>query len=401
MYPLGMTIASQEAEEAMKSTSTAVVVCLMLSAGQAAFAGTSDILIGLDEKITYGPDGLVNGPPGKEAVLVMDVSNPAKPRIRASLPLMNSLLGPPTNLQITPDGRLGLVANSVTNVHDGAAWKTVPDDKLFVIDLAASPPKLIDTLTVGKRPSGLSISRKGDLALVANRVGKSISVLSIQGGMVKVVGEVPVEQDVAAVVITPDGKRAFVCMPLMNKVGVLSIDGTNITYDKALDIPVAFNPFNIDVTPDGRHVVVSNTGARSINADAEVTIEATGVHPHVVSITAPGTNPEGFAIAPNGKWAVALLLEGTDAKPTDWNHTKGGHAALMSIGANGMLTVLDRAPLGALPEGVAFSPNSQYVYISNYIDKTLQVFRIAGNRLAPVVTMPLPGQPAAMRGPAR
>jgi hypothetical protein len=41
----------------MKSTSTAVVVCLMLSAGQAALAGTNDILIGLDEKITYGPDG--------------------------------------------------------------------------------------------------------------------------------------------------------------------------------------------------------------------------------------------------------------------------------------------------------------------------------------------------------
>ena len=152
----------------MKSTSTAVVGCLMLSAGQAALAGTNDILLGLDEKIIYGPDGLMNGPHGKEAVLVMDVSNPAKPRIRASLPpLMNSLLGPPTNLQIAPDGRLGLVANSVTNVQDGAAWKTVPDDKLFVIDLAASPPKLIDTLTVGKRPSGLSISRKGDLAWIS------------------------------------------------------------------------------------------------------------------------------------------------------------------------------------------------------------------------------------------
>ena len=96
----------------MKSTSTAVVVCLMLSAGQAALAGTNDILIGLDEKITYGPDGLVNGPPGKEAVLVMDVSNPAKPRIRASLPLMNSLLGPPTNLQITPDGNWSGAMNS-------------------------------------------------------------------------------------------------------------------------------------------------------------------------------------------------------------------------------------------------------------------------------------------------
>ena len=86
----------------MKSTSTAVVVCLMLSAGQAALAGTNDILIGLDEKIAYGPDGLVNGPPGKEAVLVMDVSNPAKPRIRASLPLMNSLLGPLRRRNDTP-----------------------------------------------------------------------------------------------------------------------------------------------------------------------------------------------------------------------------------------------------------------------------------------------------------
>src|SRR3954451_8770799 len=122
-------------------------VALMIGCGLLAAvpvrAGTRDILIGLDEKITFDANGQVNGPPGKEAVLVMDVSNPAKPRIRASLPLMNSLLGPPTNLQITPDGRLGLVANSVTNVQDGATWKTVPDDKLFVIDLTASPPKLI------------------------------------------------------------------------------------------------------------------------------------------------------------------------------------------------------------------------------------------------------------------
>jgi DNA-binding beta-propeller fold protein YncE len=164
-----------------------LVACLMLIGGQAAYAGTNDILIGLDEKISYGPDGQVNGPPGKDAVLVMDVSNPAKPRIRASLPLMNSLLGPPSNLQITPDGKLGLVASSVVNNQEGSTWKTVPDDKLFVIDLIANPPKLIDTVTVGKMPSGLSISKKGDLALVANRAGKSVSVLSIQGTTVKAV----------------------------------------------------------------------------------------------------------------------------------------------------------------------------------------------------------------------
>ena len=89
-------------------------MCLAgLVGGGVAQAGTNDILIGIDNKITYGPEGQINGAPGNDAVLVMDISDPAKPRIRASLPLTNSLLGPPTNLQITPDGKLGLVANSV------------------------------------------------------------------------------------------------------------------------------------------------------------------------------------------------------------------------------------------------------------------------------------------------
>jgi DNA-binding beta-propeller fold protein YncE len=364
-------------------------------------AGTSDILIGLDEKITYDANGQVNGPPGKDAVLVLDVSNPAKPKIRASLPLMNSLLGPPTNLQITPDGKLGLVANSVVMNQDGSAWKVAPDNKLFVIDLAANPPKLADTVTVGSQPSGLSISRRGDLALIANRAGKSVSVVSIQGGSVKAVSEVPMGEQAAAVVIAPDGKRAFVCLNLVNKVAVLTIDGQNVTYDKTLDIPAAFNPYNIDITPDGKYVVASNTGAMANNGDAEVTIDPTGPHPHVIGLMSPGSGPEGFTISADGKWAAAPLIGGSGAKHTDWFYTKGSVLALMSIGAGGRLSVVSRAPLGALPEGIAFSPRSDYVYVGNYIDRNLQTFHIAGGKLVAVGTIPLPGQPASMRGVAR
>jgi len=212
---------------------------------------------------------------------------------------------------------------------------------------------------------------------------------------------VPMEQEAAAVVITPDGKRAFVCMNLANKVGVLSIDGANVTYDKTLDIPSAFNPYNIDITPDGKFAVSSHTGAQGINADAEVSIDPSGAHPHVVDIMAPGTGAEGFAISPNGKWAVTPLIEGSGAKPSAWNFTKGGHAVLMSVGRDGKLTVVNKAALGALPEGIAFSPDSQYVYIGNYIDKNLQMFRIAGGKLVAAGTTALPGQPASMRGPAR
>jgi DNA-binding beta-propeller fold protein YncE len=388
----------------MMPRAIALVLCLIptcLLASHQSHASSNDILIGLDEKVVYGPDGSANGPPGKDAVLVVDVTNPAKPKIRASLPLMNSLLGPPTNLQITPDGKLGLVANSVVNVQDGAAWKVAPDDKLFVIDLTANPPKLIDTVTVGKQPSGLSISHKGDLVLIANRAGKSVSVLSIDNGKVKVVGEVPMDNEVAAVVITPDGKRAFACMNLANKVGVLEIDGQKVTYDKSLDIPVAFNPYNIDATPDGRFVVATNTGAQGVNGDAEVTIDAGGSHPHVVDLMTPGTGPEGFVISPNGKWAATPLILGSGAKPSAWNYVKGGQAVLMAIGEGGSLAVVDTAPIGALPEGIAFSPKSDYVYIGNFIDKNLQTFHITGNKLVSVGTIDLPGQPASMRGPAK
>ena len=377
------------------------VFCGLLAATPA-LASIHDILIGLDEKITYDANGPVNGPPGKDAVLIMDISNPAKPKIRASLPLMNSLLGPPANLQITPDGKLGLVANSVVMNQDGDAWKIAPDNKLFVIDMNANPPKLSDTVTVGSQPSGMAISHNGDLALVANRAGKSVTVLSIQNGSVKSLGDIPLEQEAAAVAITPDGKRAFVCLNVANKIAVLAIDGQKVTYDKALDIPSALNPYNIDVTPDGHYVIASNTGAMKNNADAEVIIEATGPHPHVIDIMTPGNGPEGFAIAPNGKTAAAPLLLGSGAKDSDWFKTKDGELVVMSIEPGGRMTVTGKAKLGGLPEGIAYSPNSDYLYVGNYLDKTLQVFRLVGGK--PVQVGPniaLPGQPASMRGPAR
>ena len=364
-------------------------------------AGINDILIGIDEKVVIGPSGQVVGPPGKDALLVLDVSNPAKPKIRASLPLMNSLLGPPTNLQITPDGKTGVLANSVATAPDGEKWKIVMDNKLFIIDLTASPPRLTDTLTVGTQPSGLAISHKGDLILIGNRAGKSVSVVSLAGGVAKVVDEVQIGQEVAAVAIAPDGKRAFICMNVVNKVGVLSIDGTKVMYDKTLDIPSAFNPYNIDMTPDGKYVIASNTGAAGLNGDAEVTIEATGPHPHVVQIMSPGAVPEGFALSPDGKVAVAPLIEGSGSPPTAYNYVKNAEAAIMSVGPNGMLKVTGRAKLGAVPEGIAFSPKGDYVYIGNYSDRDLQTFHIEGGKLVQVDHMKLPGQPASMRGPAR
>lgn len=169
------------------------------------------MLVGIDDKVTWDASGkTVFRAPGKDSVTIVDIgTDPLSPKIVASLPLMNSIFGPPTNLAITPDGTLALVANSMDWQKDGAGWKPVPDNKLYVIDLAATPPRLIDTVAVGKQPSGMSINRAGNLALIANRADNSVSVLRIAGKKVTLIENLTIGEQVAHVVFTPDGRRAL------------------------------------------------------------------------------------------------------------------------------------------------------------------------------------------------
>ena len=218
------------------------------------------MLVGTDEKVTWDDAGKpVFLPPGKDTVTVVDISNREAPRVLASLPLMNSVFGPPTNLQITPDGTLALVANSMAWVEEGGAWKPAPDTKLYVIDLTASPPAHVATVEVGKQPSGLAISRAGDLALVTNRADNSIGVLSIHGKEVKLLDTVPMGEMVAAVAIAPDGRRAFAVKFPGHKVAMLEISGQKVTYTK-YDMPVGLWPYNIDITPNGKLALTADNG---------------------------------------------------------------------------------------------------------------------------------------------
>ncbi len=137
------------------------------------------MIVGNDEKLIWDGQGKpILSPPGKDSVLIVDLADPLNPKIVANLPLENSVVGPPVNLDIAPDGSIALVADSVTVVKEGDALKQVLNDKIWVIDLKANPPKLAGTVTGAKQPSGLSFSPSGDIALVANRADKSITVLS-------------------------------------------------------------------------------------------------------------------------------------------------------------------------------------------------------------------------------
>ena len=133
-------------------------------------------------------------------------------------------------------------------------------------------------------------------------------------------------------VITPDGRQAFVAKNAVHKVGVLAIDGTTVTYDKARDMPVGLGVYNLDVTNDGRRVLTANTGVGGDgHADTVSVIDTAASPPRVVDHVTVGDGPEGFAVSPDGRHAIAVLLRGTAAVHAAWSYGTTGAVVLLSV----------------------------------------------------------------------
>jgi DNA-binding beta-propeller fold protein YncE len=387
----------------MKSTA-AVVLVGGLIAWAVSPAVSQILIVGNDEKQGWDENlKPIFKEPGHDTLSVIDISKPDTPRLAATIPLINSVVGPPTNLAIHPSGEIALVANSLEPVIQGWGHRLEPDNKVFLVDLKTSPPSVIGTITVGKQPSGMAISANGELGLVANRADGTISVLSIRGRDVLVADTVTVgapADSVSAVAITPDNKHALAAKAAANKVALLSIEGTKVTYDKR-DLPTGIFPYNVAVAPDGKLALTvdnGNGGSSDGNADTVSVIDLEPNPSRVIDHVTVGDSPEGLAISPKGDFAVSVEARGSNMPKTAFfYHPTGAVTALKIDGKK--VTNAGEVNVGALPEAVAFSPDGQYVYVGNFIDGDLSILRWDGNALTDAgPRLKLSGHPASMRG---
>src|SRR6516162_10042105 len=83
----------------------AAAIVIGLLAGLPSRASAQVLIVGNDEKQGWDESGKpIFREPGKDTLTVIDISKPDKPQITSSIPLMNSVVGPPTNLAIAPSG---------------------------------------------------------------------------------------------------------------------------------------------------------------------------------------------------------------------------------------------------------------------------------------------------------
>jgi DNA-binding beta-propeller fold protein YncE len=357
---------------------------------------------------------------GKDTVTVIDIRH-GDPRMVAELEVPSSVLCPPSNVAISPDRNMVLVASA--RKYQGDPAKAVSDDRLTFIDLQAlrarhtgeagrpvgdalrGEPPVVTTLQVGAGASGVAINRAGTLALVANRDEGSVSLVSL--AQRKVISTVRFDDDKsgpAAIAFTPDGTRALVTLygpaavPTGTKVAVLRIKDDQVELAGRM-ITTGFGPFSLDISRSGDIAVVANLGG-GVTGDADVVsvIDLTQEPFRVVNSISVAPSPEGIKFSPDGQLLAVSSVNGTHrAKSSPFYKDAGVLQIYVRKGA--LLTKVAEAETGHWCQGVAWSEDSRRLYLQCMAEKEIQVFSFApseGNDLRPLSALKVNGGPAGL-----
>ena len=93
---------------------------------------------------------------------------------------------------------------------------------------------------------------------------------------------------------------------------------------------------------------------------------------------------------------MAVLLRGSNADKKAFYYNQGGSVVALKIDGK-KVTKTGEVTVGGLPEGVAFSPKGDYLYVGNFIDQDMSVLKVDGDKLTDAGRVKLPGHPASMR----
>ncbi len=283
-------------------------------------------------------------------------------------------------------------------VDPGDPTKMAPDDKLSVIDLKSSPPKVVQTVTVGKGAAGVSINKAGTLALVANRSEGTVSVLAIAGGKLTEKEKIKLGEansGPSQPVFTPDGTIALVTRDNDHKISVLSVQGDKVEYTKR-DMNAGLRPYQIDVAGSGEVAVVANIGIGQGDADTISLIDLKAKPPRVVNTVSVGQTPEGLKMSPDGRYVAVTVMDGSN-KPKDLPFFQDHGMVKIYRVSSRELTHVAQDKVGHRCQGAAWSKNARTLLVQCMVEKEVYDFEFDGNGMKNRSTIKVKGGPAGIR----
>lgn len=367
------------------------------------FAATPWVLSGNEGKLDLatGVTRVVPGG-GPDSLTLLDFST-RPPQVLHLTNISNTVLGPPSNIAITPDGNLALIADSV-RLDPANPGKWLPHRGIHVLDLTTTPPQLRGDVEAGLQPSGLSISPDGTFALVANRAGGSVTRLNLNGRSVVPAATVNFTvgtNEVSDVAISPDNRWALASVREAGHLRVLRCDGGTLAVTDR-KISTYGRPYRVVFTPDGEFVLTAGQGSgNATDTDAMTVIRRRGDDFQTVDFVALGASPETLEVSPDGKLVAALLMNGSNLAPGTNGYTDHGQLVILTRRKDEFVRT-QTISVGRIPEGVAFSPDGRTVIVQCHADRELRLYPLRRGRvLERYDRIVVPGFPSSLRARGR
>jgi DNA-binding beta-propeller fold protein YncE len=317
--------------------------------------------------------------PQPDTVAIIDLAaNP--PKLIAEIEAPASVAGPPGSVAVAPDESYALVTAAM-KVDPADPTKQAPDDKLSVIDLKSSPPRVVQTVTVGKGAAGVSINKAGTLALVANRSEGTVSVLDISGGKLTEKDRIKLGEansGPSQPVFSRDGTFALVTRDNDHKISVLSIDGGKVEYTKR-DINAGLRPYQADIAGSGDIAIVANIGLGQGDADTISVIDLKAKPARVVNTVTVGQTPEGLKMSPDGQHVAVTVMNGSNKPKNSPFFNDNGLVQVWRVSGKD-LTKVAEAPVGHWCQGAAWSKDGKQLLVQCMVEKEIISFSFDGSK---------------------
>lgn len=395
------------------TTLTAISALVLLAGGCQSNGGPDDIsgryiavLSDADLSATAFADGNLARPSADSQDAMTIIALPITPEPApgtevwetkfAQAPVSNSVMGPPAALAVNPAGNFAVVAETFGPAPAGATkLADLPSGEYVIpVDLTdPMNPKVLERVKVGKGPQSVDISPDGGLLAVGTKnPGNQIVIAPINNGEIgKPLGWplMGLEDDrVAATCVAWHPTKPYLAVTVAEKNLVAFYEFTRDAEGafglKPWGQPVVVGkfPFHGKFSPDGEYFITTDlqwgsdvpgylvgAGEGSLSV-IKISTLPTGNHldamHQVVCSTPVGVSPECLAISPCGHYVATANLRRSMLPVSDPNMT-GGSITLLSFDADtGMLSKLSETPIQAMPEGLTFDANGNYLVVSKF-----------------------------------
>lgn len=276
----------------------------------------------------------------------------------------------PHNVQVSPDGKVVWVTNNGepdqaadTSVHKemgkGEHNAMAKAGAVWAID--TSSQAVIAKVPVGTHPAHVVVSSDGRLAYVTNGGDNTVSVIDTSAQ--RVVATIPVGKFPHGIRISPDSKQAYVANL---KGGTVSVIDT-VSQKEVAQVPAGKGPAQVGFTPDGQLVFVSLSEENAVAVIDPATRK-------VIRKVAVGTVPIQLYVTPDSR-TLLVANQGTRNKP-------GSTVSIIDLES---FKVAKTVATGAGSHGVVVDREGRYAYVTNTYANSVSVLDVKERKVVTTV----------------